>query len=66
VKVRWLSLLLCQRSCAGTLPEQYGADLLLMPAPTFRFSEFLSGDNVKKVQIDRKLKHKGDSATQGG
>ena len=35
------------------------ADLLLMLGTDFPFSEFLPGDNVKKVQIDRNPKHIG-------
>ena len=35
------------------------ADLLLLLGTDFPFSEFLPGDNVKKVQIDRNPKHIG-------
>jgi len=35
------------------------ADLLLMLGTDFPFSEFLPGDDVKKVQIDRNAKHIG-------
>jgi pyruvate dehydrogenase (quinone) len=35
------------------------ADLLLLLGTDFPFSEFLPGDNVKKVQIDRNPKHLG-------
>ncbi len=35
------------------------ADLLLLLGTDFPFSEFLPGDNVKKVQIDRNAKHIG-------
>src|SRR5580693_2897135 len=36
-----------------------GADLLLMLGTDFPFSEFLPGNNVKKVQIDKNPKHIG-------
>src|ERR1700733_3900648 len=36
-----------------------GADLLLMLGTDFPFSEFLPGDKVKKVQIDKNPKHIG-------
>ncbi len=36
-----------------------GADLLLLLGTDFPFSEFLPGDNVKKVQIDHNPKHIG-------
>ncbi len=36
-----------------------GADLLLLLGTDFPFSEFLPGDNVKKIQIDREPKHIG-------
>jgi pyruvate dehydrogenase (quinone) len=36
-----------------------GADLLLLLGTDFPFSEFLPGNNVKKVQIDRNPKHIG-------
>ena len=37
----------------------HGADLLLMLGTDFPFSEFLPGDSVKKVQIDKNPKHIG-------
>ncbi len=43
----------------GAYKAIHDADLLLMLGTDFPFSEFLPGDNVKKVQIDRNPKHIG-------
>jgi pyruvate dehydrogenase (quinone) len=43
----------------GTYKAIHDADLLLMLGTDFPFSEFLPGDNVKKVQIDKSAKHIG-------
>lgn len=43
----------------GTYKAIHEADLLLMLGTDFPFSEFLPGDNVKKVQIDKNAKHIG-------
>src|SRR5579862_8083917 len=43
----------------GAYKALHGADLLLMLGTDFPFSEFLPGDNVKKVQIDKNAKHIG-------
>jgi pyruvate dehydrogenase (quinone) len=43
----------------GAYKAIHGADLLLMLGTDFPFSEFLPGDNVKKVQIDKNPKHIG-------
>ncbi len=43
----------------GTYKAIHEADLLLLLGTDFPFSEFLPGDNVKKVQIDRNPKHIG-------
>jgi pyruvate dehydrogenase (quinone) len=43
----------------GTYKAIHDADLLLMLGTDFPFSEFLPGDNVKKVQIDKNAKHIG-------
>src|SRR5260370_16336927 len=43
----------------GTYRAIHDADLLLLLGTDFPFSEFLPGDSVKKVQIDRKPKHLG-------
>ena len=43
----------------GTYKAVHEADLLLMLGTDFPFSEFLPGDNVKKVQIDKNAKHIG-------
>jgi pyruvate dehydrogenase (quinone) len=43
----------------GAYKAIHDADLLLMLGTDFPFSEFLPGDDVKKVQIDRNPKHIG-------
>jgi pyruvate dehydrogenase (quinone) len=43
----------------GAYSAIHGADLLLMLGTDFPFSEFLPGDSVKKVQIDKNPKHIG-------
>jgi pyruvate dehydrogenase (quinone) len=43
----------------GAYSAMQGADLLLMLGTDFPFSEFLPGDSVKKVQIDKNPKHIG-------
>src|SRR6204780_3947880 len=43
----------------GAYKAIHDADLLLMLGTDFPFSEFLPGDDVKKVQIDRNAKHIG-------
>ncbi len=43
----------------GAYKALHEADLLLMLGTDFPFSEFLPGDNVKKVQIDKNAKHIG-------
>ena len=43
----------------GAYNAIHGADLLLMLGTDFPFSEFLPGDKVKKVQIDKNPKHIG-------
>jgi pyruvate dehydrogenase (quinone) len=43
----------------GAYGAIHDADLLLMLGTDFPFSEFLPGDKVKKVQIDKKPKHIG-------
>jgi pyruvate dehydrogenase (quinone) len=43
----------------GTYKAIHDADLLLLLGTDFPFSEFLPGDGVKKVQIDRNPKHLG-------
>src|ERR1700722_7536615 len=43
----------------GAYKAIHEADLLLMLGTDFPFSEFLPGDNVKKVQIDKNAKHIG-------
>ena len=43
----------------GTYKAIHEADLLLLLGTDFPFSEFLPGDGVKKVQIDRNPKHIG-------
>ena len=43
----------------GTYKAIHDADLLLMLGTDFPFSEFLPGDKVKKVQIDKNPKHIG-------
>ena len=43
----------------GAYSAIHGADLLLMLGTDFPFSEFLPGDGVKKVQIDKNPKHIG-------
>jgi len=43
----------------GAYKAIHGADLLLMLGTDFPFSEFLPGDSVKKVQIDKNPKHLG-------
>jgi pyruvate dehydrogenase (quinone) len=43
----------------GTYRAINDADLLLLLGTDFPFSEFLPGNNVKKVQIDRNPKHLG-------
>jgi len=43
----------------GAYKAIHDADLLLMLGTDFPFSEFLPGDGVKKVQIDRNAKHIG-------
>ena len=43
----------------GTYRAIHDADLLLLLGTDFPFSEFLPGDSVKKVQIDRNPKHLG-------
>ncbi len=43
----------------GAYKAIHDADLLLMLGTDFPFSEFLPGDDVKKVQIDRNPKHLG-------
>src|ERR1700728_3438629 len=43
----------------GAYKAIHDADLLLMLGTDFPFSEFLPGDKVKKVQIDRNAKHIG-------
>jgi pyruvate dehydrogenase (quinone) len=41
----------------GAYHAIYDANLLLLVGTDFPFSEFLPGDSVKKVQIDRNPKH---------
>jgi pyruvate dehydrogenase (quinone) len=43
----------------GAYKAIHDADLLLLLGTDFPFSEFLPGDDVKKVQIDRNPKHLG-------
>ena len=43
----------------GTYKAIHDADLLLMLGTDFPFSEFLPGDKVKKVQIDKNARHLG-------
>ncbi|MGB7726884.1 MAG: thiamine pyrophosphate-dependent enzyme [Candidatus Acidiferrum sp.] len=43
----------------GTYRAIHEADLLLLLGTDFPFSEFLPGNDVKKVQIDRNAKHLG-------
>jgi pyruvate dehydrogenase (quinone) len=43
----------------GAYKAIHDADVLLMLGTDFPFSEFLPGDSVKKVQIDRNAKHIG-------
>jgi pyruvate dehydrogenase (quinone) len=43
----------------GAYKAIHDADLVLLLGTDFPFSEFLPGDNVKKVQIDREPKHIG-------
>jgi pyruvate dehydrogenase (quinone) len=43
----------------GAYKALHDADLLLLLGTDFPFSEFLPGDDVKKVQIDRNPKHLG-------
>jgi pyruvate dehydrogenase (quinone) len=43
----------------GAYGAIHGADLLLLLGTDFPFSEFLPGDSVKKVQIDKNPKHIG-------
>jgi pyruvate dehydrogenase (quinone) len=43
----------------GAYKAIHDADLLLLLGTDFAFSEFLPGDDVKKVQIDRNPKHIG-------
>jgi len=43
----------------GAYKAMHDADLLLLLGTDFPFSEFLPGDVVKKVQIDRNAKHIG-------
>jgi pyruvate dehydrogenase (quinone) len=43
----------------GAYKAIHNADLLLLLGTDFPFSEFLPGDDVKKVQIDRNPKHIG-------
>ncbi len=43
----------------GAYKAIHDADLLLMLGTDFPFSEFLPGDKVKKVQIDKNAKHLG-------
>ena len=43
----------------GAYKAIHEADLLLLLGTDFPFSEFLPGDNVKKVQIDKNAKHIG-------
>ena len=43
----------------GAYKAIHDADLLLLLGTDFPFSEFLPGDDVKKVQIDRNPKHIG-------
>ena len=43
----------------GTYKAIHDADLLLLLGTDFPFSEFLPGDKVKKVQIDKNPKHIG-------
>lgn len=43
----------------GTYKATHDADLLLLLGTDFPFSEFLPGDKVKKVQIDKNPKHIG-------
>src|SRR6202453_1517287 len=43
----------------GAYKAIHDADLLLMLGTDFPFSEFLPGDKVKKVQIDKNAKHIG-------
>jgi pyruvate dehydrogenase (quinone) len=43
----------------GAYGAIHDAELLLLLGTDFPFSEFLPGDSVKKVQIDRKPKHLG-------
>ena len=43
----------------GAYDAIHDADLLLMLGTDFPFSEFLPGDSVKKVQIDKNAKHIG-------
>lgn len=47
----------------GAYKAIHDAELLLMLGTDFPFSEFLPGDKVKKVQIDRKPKHLGRRTT---
>jgi pyruvate dehydrogenase (quinone) len=47
----------------GAYKAIHDADLLLMLGTDFPFSEFLPGDDVKKVQIDRNPKHLGRRTT---
>jgi pyruvate dehydrogenase (quinone) len=43
----------------GAYKAIHGADLLLLLGTDFPFSEFLPGDGVKKIQIDKNPKHIG-------
>jgi pyruvate dehydrogenase (quinone) len=43
----------------GAYKALHGADLVLLLGTDFPFSEFLPGDDVKKVQIDKNPKHLG-------
>jgi pyruvate dehydrogenase (quinone) len=43
----------------GTYKALHDADLVLLLGTDFPFSEFLPGDDVKKVQIDKNAKHIG-------
>jgi pyruvate dehydrogenase (quinone) len=43
----------------GAYKALHDADLLLLLGTDFPFSEFLPGDNVQKVQIDKNAKHLG-------
>src|ERR1700685_2402021 len=47
----------------GAYKAIHDADLLLMLGTDFPFSEFLPGDKVKKVQIDKNPKHIGRRTT---